>query len=143
MAEKNESYAYFAIKGAFDPSDISAKVGVLPTKAFAAGELIPKANKKREFSGWFLYSRLNRSNAIELHVADVLDQMDAKKNEFKELSIELGGLIELVGFFPEFYPGIFFERELVERLAYYALSVDFDFYFPSAVEGVGPEGTTT
>ena len=31
-------------------------------------------------------------------------------------------------YFYDFYPGLVFEREMVERLAKYGLIVDFDFY---------------
>jgi hypothetical protein len=34
----------------------------------------------------------------------------------------------LVGYFYDYYPGLVFEREIVERLAKYGLTVDFDFY---------------
>ncbi len=59
---------------------------------------------------------------------DVLDQMDANKSAFEELSRELGGMMELVGYFSEHEPGIHFERVIVERIAKYALSIDCDFY---------------
>jgi hypothetical protein len=36
--------------------------------------------------------------------------------------------MQLVGYFHAGYPGLGFDRELVEKLATYALSVDFDFY---------------
>ncbi len=140
--KKNECYSYFTVTGVFDPAEITAKLVVVPTKTTVVGELIPNTQKKREFSRWSLHSRLDHSAAIESHVSDVLDQLEANKTGFKALSVEYKGVIELVGFFPEFCPGVFFERELVERLASYTLSVDVDFYFPETND-VGVEGTTT
>jgi hypothetical protein len=37
--------------------------------------------------------------------------------------------MQLVAYFKTNYPGLHLRRELVESLAEYALSVDFDFYY--------------
>ncbi|MCU1305341.1 MAG: hypothetical protein JWN45_36 [Acidobacteriaceae bacterium] len=50
------------------------------------------------------------------------------KLAFEELSREFGGTMELVGYFRECEPGVALERELVERMAMYALTLDCDFY---------------
>ncbi len=134
MSATNESYAYFTITGSFDPDAIRKRVGVPPTESSSEGEVIRGTQKRRKFSRWSLYSRLERSAELEKHIADVLDQLDKNKNGFRELSLEYGGTMELVGYFRVYYPGIVFEREIVERLAEYSLSIDCDFYFPSSVE---------
>jgi hypothetical protein len=36
---------------------------------------------------------------LEEHVVDVLTQLDGKRDAFKQLSAELGGVMELVGIF--------------------------------------------
>jgi hypothetical protein len=134
MGDKNECYAYFRITGSFDPAAITAKVGVEASNTTVKGEFIPRTQKRRDFSSWNLYSRLERSAALESHITDVLDQLDANKAAFRELALEHGGVIELVGYFYAFYPGIFLQHEIVERLAEYALSIDCDFYFPFDAE---------
>jgi hypothetical protein len=68
---------------------------------------------------------------LEEHVVDVLTQLDERKDAFKKLSIELGGVMELVGYFHAYYPGLTLERDVIERLAEYSLSMDCDFYFIS------------
>jgi hypothetical protein len=70
------------------------------------------------------------------HVNDVLDQLDLNGSRFEELGKELEGVLKLVGYFNAYYPGLVIERELVQRLARYSLSVDFDFYgFADGGEG--------
>ena len=48
---------------------------------------------------------------------------------FKQISEEFGGVMELVGQFNAYYPGLFLDRQSLSRLAFYGLSVDCDFYF--------------
>jgi hypothetical protein len=38
--------------------------------------------------------------------------------------------MQLVAYFRTDYPGLSFERELIDRIAGYSLSMDCDFYFP-------------
>jgi hypothetical protein len=71
---------------------------------------------------------LERTSTLEQHITDVLEQLDANKSAFEKLSDELGGTLELVGYFHSSYPGLVFDRDMVQRLAHYSLSVDFDFY---------------
>jgi uncharacterized protein DUF4279 len=99
--------------------------------------MIPRTQTPLKCSRWDLHSRLDRSARLEAHVSDVLAQLDANANSFKQLSIEFGGVMELVGYFYDGYPGLHFERDVVMRLAQYSLSVDCDFYLRSAAAEEG------
>jgi Domain of unknown function (DUF4279) len=138
MARKNECYAYFKLEGSFQPDQITKRIGVTPTKSFLQGDLIPRTQMARKLNGWQLHSRLEKTAKLELHVSDVLAQLDANRSGFKRISPEFGGVMELVGYFHADYPGLTFDREVVERLAEYSLSVDCDFYF-LAEEDQNPE----
>jgi hypothetical protein len=135
MTDQNNCYAYFCIRDSFDPEQITKRLGVEPTETFREGELIPKTSMTRKTSLWALYSRLDKTARLEDHINDVLNQLDLHGTQFEELSREFEGILELVGYFYAYYPGLVFERELVQRLARYSLAVDFDFYnFGEAVE---------
>src|ERR1700738_164164 len=142
MAETNECYAYFHIAGSFAPADITERVGIVPTEASAQGEPIPRTQMPRECSRWALQSRLQRSAALELHVADVLDQLDSNRAAFQKLSAEFGGVMELVGYFRAYYPGLCFENSIVQRLAEYQLAIDCDFYFSDSAPNHDPHSGT-
>jgi Domain of unknown function (DUF4279) len=129
MTEPNEQYAYFTISGDFDPADISKLIGVVPTEAWLKGDINPRTQLERKFSRWSLHSRLEKSRELEAHIADVIEQLGARKNDFVALSAQHEGQIQLVGYFKSSYPGLHLKRELVESLAEYGLSVDFDFYY--------------
>lgn len=88
----------------------------------------------REVQRWQLHSRLERTAKLELAVFDVLAQLDANRSAFKRLSTEFGAVMELVGYFRIDYPGLTFDRDIVERLAEHSLFVDCDFYYLYAHE---------
>ena len=92
MTKTSECYAYFKLAGSFQPDQITARVGIKPTKSFVEGDLIPRTKMARKFSGWELHSRLERTAALDLHVSDVLAQLDSNRSTFKQLSTELGGI---------------------------------------------------
>ncbi len=125
----NKCYAYFMVSGAFHPAQITERMGINPTESSLEGDLVKETQMVRKCSRWMLRSRLDTTGTPEQHVSDVLAQLDAKKEEFRQLSAELGGVMELVGYFHADYPGLTFEREVVARLSEYSLSVDCDFYY--------------
>ncbi len=130
MTEPNEQYAYFSITGDFDPADISMAVGIAPTESWVKGSTNPRTQRERRFSRWSLHSRLERSCELEAHIADVVKQLGANKNAFVALASKYdGGQMQLVAYFKTDFPGLHLDRWLVEALAEYGLSIDFDFYY--------------
>ena len=128
MSQPNEQYAYFTVTGEFDPQSITERLLVLPSDSWKKGDLHPRVQRERKFSRWCLNSRLSRSDELEAHITDVLAQLDANPEAFIAVSEEYGGRMQLVSYFHEPYPGLFFQANLIAGLARYKLSVDFDFY---------------
>jgi hypothetical protein len=129
MIRPNEQYAYFTITGEFDPAEITARVGVIPTDSWKKGDLHPINRLERKFSRWSLYSRLERSCTIEDHIADVLNQLSKNAEGFRSVSLEFGAQLDVIGHFHTDYPGLVLGREQVAAIAEFALKVDFDFYY--------------
>jgi len=127
MTRPDTWYAYFHLRGSFNPAEITERVGIAPTSAVTEGDPglsgQPVQCSRRE-----LRSRLNDTADLESHLADVLEQLDANRAVFIGLSREFGGTMELVGYFKEREPGVHFEREIVQRIAEYGLCIDCDFY---------------
>ena len=86
------------------------------------------AASKHQRNLWKLRSRLDLEAPLESHVNDVLDQLDANKNEFVELSRELGGTMQLVSYSYEKEPGLYFDQKTVSRIAEYSLRIHCNFY---------------
>jgi hypothetical protein len=128
MTDPNQQYAYFTIVGSFDPAEITARGGVVPTECWRQGDMDPRTQHERKFSRWCLHSRLDRKRGLETWLRDVLAQLDADRAGFQRVSQEFGGCMQLVGYLYAGYPGLGFDREIIEKLALYSLGVDFDFY---------------
>ncbi len=128
----NECYAYFGLNGfPGSPDEISAKLGLVPTKVALAGTQIGRSEKKREVSRWNIGSRLPRDARVdfESHVKDVLDQLEPCFSTAASLSRQHDGVMELVGYFHESYPGLWFGAATMQRLAALGVRLDCDFYY--------------
>src|ERR1035441_458422 len=88
MTEPNEQYAYFTIRGDFDTAEISKLVGVTPTEAWVKGDINPRTQLERKFSRGSLHPRLERSRELEAHIADVIEQLEAKETPPRSRSIK-------------------------------------------------------
>jgi hypothetical protein len=132
MAKTNEYYAYFMVSGPFDPAEITKRAGVIPTECSREGDPIRGTQHQHKCSRWSLYSRVEKTDSdLEHHVVDVLNQLDANIDVFKQLSIEFDGVMQLVAYFGhDSSPGTSFSQEVIRRLAEYSLCLDCDFYFP-------------
>ena len=125
----NTRFAYFCFDGSLDPMEITRRTGFSP-----AAMMKPKpiesgsAASKPQHNLWKLRSRLDLEAPLESHVKDVLDQLDAYKNDFVELSRELGGTMQLVSYSCESEPGLYFDQKTVSRIAEYSLRVHCNFY---------------
>ena len=129
MTEPNEQYAYFTLIGDFDPGEISRTVGVQPTECWRKGDVNPRTHLERKFNRWSLYSRLDRTNSLEAHIEDVLQQLGSSKQSFAEVTAKYRGVMQVVAYFNTDYPGLHLEDRIVRALGAYGLGVDFDFYF--------------
>jgi hypothetical protein len=123
----NTRFAYFCFDDSLDPIEITRRTGFSPAAVMKQrGPDSPV--KKTQQNLWKLRSRLDLEAPLESHVKDVLDQLDANKNEFVELSRELGGTMQLVSYSRENEPGIYFDQKTVSRIAEYSLRVSCNFY---------------
>lgn len=129
MVEDNQQYVYFALGGDFDPADITVRVGVQPTECWRRGDICGRTRRERRASRWSLHSRLDRGQEMEAHIRDVLAQLDARAESFAAVSREFGGWLQLVAYLHRDYPGLHFDRGIIDGLARYSLVVDFDLYW--------------
>ena len=122
------------VAGEFDPAQLTKRTGITPTETSIEGDPIRGSKMLHKCSRWILRSRLDTTASLEEHVSDVLSQLDAKPEAFRSLSAELGGVMELVGYFNAYYPGLNFESSFITRLSDYHLSMDCDFYYQADEE---------
>jgi len=127
-----EYYAYYSVSGSFDPVEITKRAGTVPTGCSREGDRIPGSQQRYKCSRWSLHSRIEKTDSdLEHHVVDVLNQLDANSDVFKQLSVELDGVMQLVAYFNyDSSPGLSFGEKVIRRLAEYSLYLDCDFYYP-------------
>jgi hypothetical protein len=123
---KPEPYAYFYVAGAFDPDEITRRVGVPPSETARAGDAIGSIKLKRRNSLWTLRSRLQPSGDLNQHVRDVLDQLGTNRLAFEVLSHEFGGIIVIVGYSQDYAPAVSLDQDTIGWLARYAVRLDMD-----------------
>ncbi len=116
------------------PEEVSAALGLKASKSWRAGDphdahRIP--GKKIDSSLWRVESRIPRDAeaSFEDHVKDVLDQLAPRFDVAVGLSRAHRGLIELVGYFHRYYPGLHFAPATLGRLCELGVEMDCDFYF--------------
>lgn len=120
-------YAYFTVHGDFDPDELTEQLNAQPTNSWRKGDKT-KNGHVRTFSRWSLHSTLARTELLEAHVADVISQLDRNETAFKEISSKYVGTLELVGYFWNVYPGLYFNASITTGIGRYGLAIDFDFY---------------
>lgn len=127
MSTPDTWYAYFNIRGAFDPVEITCLTRISPSYSIKEGEIGRHGNAV-PCSHWELKSRMGLTDPLESHVTDVLQQLDQNEGTFKSLAKEYGGTMQLVGYFKDVEPRMHFAQETLEKIAKYGLSLDCDFY---------------
>jgi hypothetical protein len=128
--EDNKSYAYFCVQEfSFDPDEITRRVGLQPTDSWRKGDVHPKTRLERSMNRWMLHSRLDRLEELEMHVKDVLAQLDSRKEAFLSVCSECSAYLQLVGYFYVYYPGFHLDQEDTRRIGQYNLALDCDFYY--------------
>ena len=128
-SRENQYRAYFTLVGEFDPREVSDRLGLQPSCAWKKGEVNPKTQMERKFSRWSLDSRLAETVSLEEQITDVLSQLREKRLEVAELRSEVDGVMQLVGYFYQNYPGFSLDDETVAELAKLKLGIDCDFYY--------------
>jgi Domain of unknown function (DUF4279) len=106
--------------------EIARRIGLPPEAMKQSEPDLPGRKNQRNL--WRLRSRLDLEAPLELQVKDILDQLDANKNEFVELSRELGGTMQLVCYSRENELGIYLDQKTVSRIAEYFLRINSNFY---------------
>ena len=128
MSEKNEYRAYFALTGEFDPSAISASLGIQPTRQWRKGDHNARSGKAYIFSRWELESRLNRTEEVAKHIEDVLVQLMPVSKVVKRLSSEHEGYIQCVAYFMVGQSSLDIDAGAVQEISTLGLGINFDPY---------------
>jgi hypothetical protein len=126
---ESEVYAYFLLIGVdFQPDEITAQVGITPTKTWTKGDLrLPGAVVRHQENGWMVLSKLDRSADLEEHIKSVLEQLQPSWDILQKLcllhSAEFACVVYSYG---GDRPAIHFDREVIKQVNELNSTIDVD-----------------
>jgi Domain of unknown function (DUF4279) len=126
--EPNEYRAYFTLVGDFDPTVVTASLGIQPTSYFRKGDLNQRSGRVYTFSRWNLESRLARTEATAKHIEDVLAQLSSVSQAIPDLCSKYEGWMQLVASFLNGQASVDVDAELIKKLSALELGINFDPY---------------
>jgi len=125
----DETFAYFFIEGfECDHSEVTHFLGLEPTEACNKGD-VDGEERAEISSSWLLHSPLPKKTVfLDEHLETLLDILDTKSPEVLEMTRKYDCGINCIGkhFSPN--PGVNLSKELIRRLGFFEISVDFDIY---------------
>lgn len=128
---ESEIYAYFSLIGIdFDPDEITAKVGIKPTKTWRVGDLVtPRAIIRKKHNGWRVDSQVEDSIHLEDYIKSVLEQLQPGWLPLVELCKRYDSEIACVIYYRSgSVPSIHFDKHLVDMAHQLNAEIDVDFY---------------
>ncbi len=130
----------FSLEGAFSPGEITESTGLMPTRTGGAGELVGGVDgRRRARSMWEIRSQTDETVRIGDQVSEILRRLAPHWQEF----IDLGKRYE-AGFRVRVYsheaqgPELYFEKEILRRVAQLNAYIDVDFYCVGGDDGGDP-----
>ncbi len=122
-------YAYVAITGPGTHEAITAQLRLSPSEAWNMGDIHPRNGKPRPRMSWILASGLDDTQALNLHIDTLLNEMTRREAEIRQLWDDYDLYLVCVGYYPPSGHGMHFDREQVRRAAKLGLALDLDFYY--------------
>ena len=138
MAAKNSCYTYFAIKGLFDPDEITSIIGLTPTKQWSIGDLRQNGTV-RNFAMWE-YGRCDEYDVfVENQMMSTITDLMPKTNILQKIYelYDVSFHLEVVPsvYVGEITPCISPNRAVLEFCYLTKTGIDIDLYvFDSAEE---------
>jgi len=127
----SEIYAYFALKGDFEPDALTRELNISPTRIYRKGEQNPlfKATRLYSRSTWRLDSGLDRDRALDEHVNAVMAKLEGAWEALVRVSAEYEAWLNCVIYtHGGDNPAIGLERGVLKRLAELNAQLDVDLH---------------
>ena len=131
MGRQNSCYTYFAIKGNFNPDDITAKLGLSPSHQWCVGDL-RKNGTAYDFALWE-YGRCEDYDMLtDNQMRQTISELIPKVQELKDIKLkyDVSFVLEVV---PSVYAGesapcLAPDRTVIEFCYHTETDIDIDLY---------------
>ena len=127
----SEIYAYFELRGDFEPDVITGILGIVPTKICRKGDQNPWFRVKSLYSQsyWSLESGLDHNRDLDDHVNAVMAKLEGAWDTFVRVSAEHEAWLNCVIYsHGGDRPAIGLERGVLKRLAELNAQLDVDLH---------------
>ncbi|WBA44381.1 DUF4279 domain-containing protein [Hymenobacter canadensis] len=86
------SYVYFALKGdTFDPAEVTARLGVVPTRTWQKGDPTTYGNRQWQYSGWQLSTAIGTEPLdIDRLVTEIVGQLHDRTEAIVSVKEQFG-----------------------------------------------------
>jgi hypothetical protein len=83
---ETETYVVFHLRGDFEPDEVSRRMGLVPDRTFAAGDVASvRTGRVHEWSGWSIDTHFMASDTIAEHLDWLLDRLEPAAGHLAEL----------------------------------------------------------
>lgn len=131
----NEAYVYFGLRGAFDPDELTVRLGIAPTSSCSQGVRHPERGLPKT-SQWEVSTERIIAERIDVYeLADqIVSRLEANALQIKDAiaALDLYAVLEVVLYFSTdddvSTPAIGFSNRVLAFLAKVNASIDIDSY---------------
>lgn len=135
----NEGYVYFGLRGAFDPEEITLRIGIVPTSSCAQGARHPELGLPKT-SQWQVSTERIVAECIDVYeLADqIVSKLEGNAIQIKDAIAEfdLHAVLEVVLYLSTdaggSTPAIGFSNRILSFLAKLNASIDIDTYIKAS-----------
>jgi hypothetical protein len=122
--------AALTLTGTFNPTEISRRLGLSPSKTARCGERIGKSALRYKFDLWSISTDKRDSLALEEQVREILARVGTSANSIRMVRDELSIYVELACavYVQGQAPSMTLSPETVAQLAELGAGVDIDLY---------------
>ncbi|HBB34111.1 MAG TPA: hypothetical protein DDZ80_31015 [Cyanobacteria bacterium UBA8803] len=114
----------------FNPEEITALVGIIPSKTWKIGDLIdPRSSIRRKCNGWSLESKLDKSTNLDEQIKSVFEQLQPGWQSLVEICARHDALIDCAIYVYKQVPAIHFDKDIVRKATELNAEIDVDLYF--------------
>lgn len=126
IPQTDRSYAYFCVKGTFDPKDITKLLGIEPDDSWELGDNHQRGGRtfQRRFSVWKRNSGHDDKTDLDQHLKTLIHVLTPLRSELLHISTFATIQFVCVGFYLQSFDWVF-SADLIQKSA--ALGVDFWF----------------
>ena len=125
----NESSVTLAVYGEdLEPSEVTALLGVVPTKAFRKGHRQASKSPAMPHGAWFLEVRGVSPSGPDTQLETLLSELPQSQHFWRELNERYTVQVRFAMHFEGWNKGFEFNKILVSRLAAMEVDLEFDIY---------------